>query len=528
MIAQTPWFDAAYVATLVGELRTGMRRLLVGLCDDLEGPYRRESHDLALPVALFRIVARTLPPRDFSHWNVAGWIEEINDLVYFLDVQRQLKRERLRADFAASFLAACEEQFYENSYLDDLFPNRKPDSAKLPTRLSSLCARLAERIVQQGLFLCRPATLAWLRGTGSGGRPTSRSYVCRLSADLERAERAGRLHVEPEGAEVALPERVVRELARRHGQAKLEVRPPYVYLRVGTRRLPLYDTGSERSGQWEVVPPRCAIVPNDQWPGGLVLGPTLAYGRDLAPQRVIPTPPEMVTRVRQAVAVIETAWPEGYHLFRRLTERIVPLKAAGVVSFSYRHRPGLSFINGFDRDQLDLIDDLIHENSHHHLNLLLRKFEMRRGDHNQEVFYSPWRRSLRPLHGILHATFTFTMGAMLFERLSAWAERGRSPATLRAFGLTERDILRARFRCLEEVESVRYSLRDLAYAGGRLRWLSPAGMALVRALEAKTTTVARRIARHRAAVMRSRYGALLRSHRRELEQARAKYGRLRD
>ena len=56
-----------------------------------------------------------------------------------------------------------------------------------------------------------------------------------------------------------------------------------------------------------------------------------------------------------------------------LTSRIIPLKAKGVVSFSYRHRPGLSFINCFDRDNLDLIDDVIHENSHHHLNLLLRK-----------------------------------------------------------------------------------------------------------------------------------------------------------
>lgn len=528
MIAQAQWFDAVYVARLVGGLRTGMRRLLGDLCDELEGPSRKESHGLALPVGLFRIVGRTLPQRHFSNWNVVGWIEDINDLVYFLDVRRQWTRERHRADFAESFLAACTEQFYEHSYLDDLFPNRKPEPAALPARLSSLCVRLAERIVQQGLFLCQPATLAWLEGTGPGGRPASRSYACRLGADLERAERPGRLHLEPEGCEVALPARIARQLARRHGQARLDVRPPHVYLRVGDQRLPLYETRPERRWTWDVLPPQFAVVPSHQWPGGLVVGSTLAYGRDLTPRRVMATPRAMVTRVRQAVAVLETAWPEGYQLFRRLTERIVPLKATGVVSFSYRHRPGLSFINCFDRDQLDLIDDLIHENSHHHLNLLLRKFEMRRGDHNQEVFYSPWRRSLRPLHGILHASFTFTMGAMLFERLSAWAEQDRSPAILRTFGLTEGDILRARFRCLEEVASVRYSLRDLAYAGGRLRWLSPAGMALVRALEAKTATVARRIARHRASVMRSRYGARLRRHCRELEQARVKYGRLRD
>ena len=86
---------------------------------------------------------------------------------------------------------------------------------------------------------------------------------------------------------------------------------------------------------------------------------------------------------------------------------------------------------------LDLIDDLIHENSHHHLNLLLRKHVMYRGDHNQQIFYSPWRRSLRPLRGILHATFTFTMGALLFQRLSSWAS-GRGGAASRFHTITLR------------------------------------------------------------------------------------------
>ena len=100
-----------------------------------------------------------------------------------------------------------------------------------------------------------------------------------------------------------------------------------------------------------------------------------------------------------------------------LTSRLVPLDAPGVVSFSYRHRPGLSFINTVERDDLDLIDDVVHENSHHHLNVLLRKHRLYRAGHQEEIFYSPWRRSLRPLRGILHASFTFTMGALLFERV---------------------------------------------------------------------------------------------------------------
>ena len=153
----------------------------------------------------------------------------------------------------------------------------------------------------------------------------------------------------------------------------------------------------------------------------------------------------MASRMRRALEVIESAWPEGNQLLRLLTSRIVPLRASGVVSFSYRHRPGLSAINCFDRDRLDLIDDLIHENSHHHLNLLLCKAVLYKNDHNQEIFYSPWRRTLRPLRGILHATFTFTMGAILFERLSTWAGTKEGKRKWKEAGLTARDLTRARF-----------------------------------------------------------------------------------
>jgi hypothetical protein len=142
-----------------------------------------------------------------------------------------------------------------------------------------------------------------------------------------------------------------------------------------------------------------------------------------------------------------------------------------------------------------------------------------RKDHNREIFYSPWRRSLRPLRGILHATFTFTMGAILFERLSSWAKSGKT-------ALTPAQILRARFRCLEEVESVRYSLKDLEYAH-KLGWLTSEGLTLVASLKGETERVGKRIAPYEAAVLRSRYGPEFRRHRQELAAARQTYGPVR-
>ena len=265
----------------------------------------------------------------------------------------------------------------------------------------------------------------------------------------------------------------------------------------------------------------------DSLSGPLAVGPTLHYGKNRQPKSLSAIDAKQAARIARAWQAIQRAWPEGHALLTLLTSRVVPLKAPGVVSFSYRHRPGLSFVNCFDRDNLDLIDDLIHENSHHHLNLLLRKQVLYYRDRNQQIFYSPWRRTLRPLRGILHATFTFTMGALLFARLSAWAETRRGRTEWRKAGLTARHLVRARFRCLEEIESVRYSLQDLEYAGRHLKWMTAPGARLVKQLEGAIANAEQRMSRHRRAVLASRYGPTFRRHVSELAEARRTYGPMR-
>jgi hypothetical protein len=471
-----PLFDDSALASLQDEFRASMRRLLFDLCDELTGRYRDQARRFHLAPDYFRAVGQALGQEHFSHWKVVGWIEELNDLVYFLDVQRQLSRERSRSGFAESFLAACDEQFYEHTYLDELFPDRKPAPAKLPTRLAALCTRLAKSVTQESMFLVLGLPSSWFEHHAWRRKLTPFD----LAPNFERAELAGWVAIGLEGARVELT-------------------------------------------QGRVVPTQWLRHPGPRWPGGLALGPTIIYRKDKTPARIVPTTGNAGERIQRARMAIEQAWPEGYRLLARLTNRIVPLKARGVVSFSYRHRPGLSFINCFDRDDLDLIDDLIHENSHHHLNLLLRKAVLYHKDQNQEIFYSPWRRSLRPLRGILHATFTFTMGAILFERLSSFEARGKGREARGGGTLTEQQLLRARFRCLEEVDSVRYSLKDLAHAH-KLGWLTPAGWGLVSSLKREIEKVGKRIRPLERAVLRSKHGAELKRHRKELVSARETYG----
>lgn len=509
MLAQFRLFDRPFLDSLVGELRASMRALLFDLCHDLEEMAPRSTVASRLPVDYFHRVAVALKPEDFSHWKVVGWIEGLNDLVYFADVHEQLRREADPRGFAEAFFAACEEQFYENSYLDELFPRGEPEHRGLLSRLAVLCRRLGDDATNDALFLVPGLSCTWLVETGR----RRWSVPVSLIEDFERAQPAGCIPLDLGGA-LLVPRVGTRGALNGVNCAALRVSPRGIELCTGAASIPVWKDHQPDRRHWDVRTPQYIYTSHDAR-GRLILGPTLIYDSNRVPTRIVRSSSNLVRRVGRAVEAIERAWPEGAANFFALTTRIVPIKARGVVSYSYRHRPGLSFINCFERDDLDLIDDLIHENSHHHLNLFLRRAVLLRGDRNQEIFYSPWRRSLRPLRGILHATFTFTMGALLFERLSSHADRLTDV-------LSPADVLRARTRCFEEIASVQYSLEDLDWAA-RLCWLTAAGVHLVDELKRHIRQAAKRITPYEGQVNRSRHGKELRQHREELARAAKLY-----
>jgi HEXXH motif-containing protein len=509
--------DATALARLQHEFRQSMRTLLMDLCLDIENQYLDLAEQFELPVAYFRFLSQSFDRASYSNWKVVGWIEELNDLVYFLDLLRQVRKEPDLNAFAEELFAECEQKFFENSYLDELFPEGQTQAKGLATRLEGLCIRLAREVTQEALFFDPRWAVQWKRRQGL----TRWMVAGNLNQHFERAEREFTLAVGTDGDELVAPPAVVTAIGQSTRRLNFEVTRHEIALKKGRQFFICRMEGINIQWHWRR---RTAVAAAETTSGSLTVGPTLRYGKDRQPKSVTATKSQQVARIAQAWDVIKQAWPDGYALLQLLTTRIIPLKAAGVVSFSYRHRPGLSFINCFDRDNLDLIDDLIHENSHHHLNLLLRKHVMYHGDHNQQIFYSPWRRSLRPVRGILHAAFTFTMGVLLFERLSSWADTNKGRKAWKQAGLTQRHLLRARFRCLEEIESVRYSIEDLDYAGRHLRWLTGSGARLVRQLDEAIAMAEGKMQRHRSAILASRFGPELRKHVEKLKQARQTYG----
>ncbi len=121
-------------------------------------------------------------------------------------------------------------------------------------------------------------------------------------------------------------------------------------------------------------------------------------------------------RIQKALELLKKFSPSSYHRVTTLTHTLVAIKDPGIVSFSSQDLPGYSTINLWHRDDVDLLDDLVHESGHHHLNLILNQTPLIIED-QEEIFYSPWRKAPRPIRGIYHAYFTFFWAMDLFANL---------------------------------------------------------------------------------------------------------------
>jgi hypothetical protein len=122
-------------------------------------------------------------------------------------------------------------------------------------------------------------------------------------------------------------------------------------------------------------------------------------------------------RIRYALGLLKKYHSEGYERFFLLTHTIVATQDPSIVSYSSQELPGYSTLNLTHRDDLDLLDDLLHESGHHLLNKYLELFPLI-APHFDPIFYSPWRKSLRPLRGLYHGFLTFYWAYDLFQVLS--------------------------------------------------------------------------------------------------------------
>jgi hypothetical protein len=164
---------------------------------------------------------------------------------------------------------------------------------------------------------------------------------------------------------------------------------------------------------------------------------------------------EFKIRIEKALRIIKKYSPDSYKTFLNFTHTILPVNEPGVVSYSLQNLPGYSCINLFERDFIDLLDDLIHENGHHYLNCYLNFCEIINED-DEKIYYSPWRNSLRPIRGIYHACFTFFWALHLFGNLF------KNLKKMDFLNKSEKEKIASRF--IEESLMLNYCLPDLEHA----------------------------------------------------------------
>jgi len=163
-------------------------------------------------------------------------------------------------------------------------------------------------------------------------------------------------------------------------------------------------------------------------------------------------------RIEVALKVIRKFTPDSWDRFCAFTEVIIPINQPELVSYSHQDLPGYSMINLYHRDFVDLMDDLLHENGHHHLNYYLNLGKLI-DEPVDNIYYSPWRRTLRPLRGVYHAYFTFFWAFRLFSSLASAKE---VDSIFYLFSHEEKE--KIIWRAVEEFHMLDYTYKELKWA----------------------------------------------------------------
>lgn len=207
------------------------------------------------------------------------------------------------------------------------------------------------------------------------------------------------------------------------------------------------------------------------------------------------------TRIEVATRVIRRFSPDSWERFAAFTELIIPIKQEEFVSFSHQELPGTSMINLYHRDFVDLLDDLLHENGHHHLNYYLNLDKLI-DEPLDNIYYSPWRRTLRPLRGIYHAYFTFFWAFKLFSDMVNTKELD---SIWYLFSDDEKE--KIVWRAVEEFWMLDYSFADLTWAR-KQGLISNVGWDLVKEQQTQVTKFKKKVLG---------WEKLLKNHKKELQ-----------
>lgn len=187
-------------------------------------------------------------------------------------------------------------------------------------------------------------------------------------------------------------------------------------------------------------------------------------------------PPVETSTVQAAVDLSEAAGLSAY--LAAGAGLVIGLRAGEIMetldSYTVSTLPGTIFTD-LPPGRVRLAESLLHEAAHTCLNLSLDSAAIHLPE--DERWYSPWKGTDRPVHGILHAAFAFSILASFFGRL----------ANSDLLDTAEREYCRMRL----EAEPVRISEAEAAIAGALRHLRGTPVQALVEAELANVSAGAR-------------------------------------
>ncbi|MEV4172649.1 HEXXH motif-containing putative peptide modification protein [Nonomuraea sp. NPDC049709] len=146
-----------------------------------------------------------------------------------------------------------------------------------------------------------------------------------------------------------------------------------------------------------------------------------------------------------AVNRVDSVWPEMAGEIRAIVQQIVPIHSRDTVAFSNTALDGLLFIRTDLADPVVATERLIHETSHLRLNAVftLRPFH----DHlPSDRLHSPYRKTPRPVDGLVH-------GAFVFARIAEFHDRARRVFDSPAWSRRLREVLEMQAEALDLIDS---------------------------------------------------------------------------
>jgi len=132
--------------------------------------------------------------------------------------------------------------------------------------------------------------------------------------------------------------------------------------------------------------------------------------------------PEMKQRIKEALSLISSVWPEAYDELPHFVQKFVVYRGHAVIGFTdFRYHGSIFFKHEWlmHREHLDEVaEDLVHEAAHVRLNALMGTTPLFRND-DSEIYSSPLRRDLRSMYGVFHQMYVLRRVIELYRRLQA-------------------------------------------------------------------------------------------------------------